>query len=454
MGVKRPLLSTVKGGAVLFPLAAVLFGACSGPSSALRKSVDAKIALGDYPGAEAIVLGAKEGSYGKKNRVLYHLDLGAVQFDGGKYKDSDQNFAMAESDMDELYTKSIHQAAGTLLLNDNTVDYAGERFERALVNVYRALNYLFLGRKDDALVEVRKLSILLQEYADTVGKSTAYKDDAFAQYLSGLLYGDGGQPDDARISFQAADRAYKNYAAAYSEAAPRFDLPPLGGGPNGELVFIHANGTAPRKEGRTFQVAWGEGLAAINSSSEENSGAAKNALRAGFLGHSITVAYPAYVQDPYRIQLSEIVVDSVTAPTQLVEDVSAIAQKALAERQAWIKTRAVARAAIKYILAETAAKAADKACDQMPGGYFAVQACKLASRGAAHGIAAATEIADTRAWSTLPAQFRLARLRLPPGDHQVAVRYLDAQGQLVLTRSFSVTIRKGERAYLHDRTAL
>jgi tetratricopeptide (TPR) repeat protein len=443
----RPLLSIPRGGAVLFPVLAAALAACAGPSGSMRKTVNAKIANRDYAGAEASVEGAKLTSYGSKNRVLYHLDLGAVQFDDQKYKESDQNFATAEEDMDELYTKSIHQAAGTLLLNDNTVDYAGERFERAFVNVYRALDYLFQGDRDNALVEIRKLSRLLQEYVDTAGASTSFKDDAFAQYLSGLLYEDGDQPDDARISFEAAGRAYKNYASAYSMAAPRLDAPALADSGDGELVFIHANGVAPRKEGKTFQVAWGEGLASLKASNDEKADEARNAVRAGVLGHAITVAYPIYVQDPFRIKRSEIVVDGRTVPTQMFEDVSAIAQKALAERQALIRTRAVARATIKYILAKAATDAVKKKFgdDSWQG---------LVAQVGTSALSAATETADTRAWGTLPAQFLLARMPLPPGDHQVTARYLDLSGQVVLTRTYSVTIRKGQRAYLHDRTAL
>ncbi len=446
MGVNRPLLSTLKGGAVFFPLLVLLLSACAGPSTSMRKKLDAKLALGNYAGAESLIEGAKTTSYGQKNRVLYHLDLGAVQFDARKYKDSDQNFAAAEQDMDELYTKSIHQAAGTLLLNDNTVDYAGERFERAFVNVYRALDYLFAGDRDNALVEIRKLSRLLQEYSDTAKISTAYKDDAFAQYLSGLLYDDAGQTDDARIAFEAADRAYKNYAAAYSFPAPSLDASPLSG-TDGELVFVHANGVAPHKESKYIQVAWNEGVAAVSASNDSNAGQARNAIRAGVLGRAITVAYPVYVQDPFRIRRSEIEVDGRSAPTQLVEDVSAIAQRALEERQALIRTRAVARATIKYILSKAATDEAKKKY-----GQYSWQA--LATKAATSAISAATETADTRGWATLPAQFLLARMPLPPGDHQVTVRYLGPQGELILTRTFTVTIRKGQRAYLHDRTAL
>ena len=107
--VTRPLLSTLKGGAVSFPLAVLLLSACAGPSTSMRKKLDAKLAAGDYAGAEALIQGAKLTTYGEKNRVLYHLDLGTVEHDARQYKESDQDFAAAENDMDQLYTKSLHR---------------------------------------------------------------------------------------------------------------------------------------------------------------------------------------------------------------------------------------------------------------------------------------------------------------------------------------------------------
>ena len=44
MGVNRPLLSTVKGGAVLFPLLAGLLSACAGPSTSMRRKIDERLA--------------------------------------------------------------------------------------------------------------------------------------------------------------------------------------------------------------------------------------------------------------------------------------------------------------------------------------------------------------------------------------------------------------------------
>lgn len=449
MGVHRPLLSLVKGGAGLF-LAAVLASGCGGPSAEMRKALTAQLVAGDFAGAEQRIVAAKESSYGRKNMVLYYLDLGAVQHDAGKYKESDQSFAAAEQRMDELFTKSVSKEAGRFLLNDTTTDYAGERFERALVNVYRALDHLFLGNREGALVEARKLSRLLQEYADTsAGKSTAYKDDAFAQYITHLLYEDDGNRDSARISLAKAAKVYELYSASYGMPAPK--LEPAGeekGG--GELVFIHANGVAPRKVSRSFQVAWNQAVLALDASKDDEaqSAQARNAIRAGIAGKAVTVAYPAYVQEPFRIAASVVEAAGRQAPTQLVEDVSAIAVKDLDERQALIKTRAIARATVKFALAKAAADAAKKKY-----GEKSLQA--IAAQVAANVAAAATEIADTRAWNTVPAQFRLARVKLPPGVHDVTVRYMDASGAVLATRVFQgVKIEKGRRSYLRDRTAL
>src|SRR5205807_1189644 len=134
-------------------------------------------------------------------------------------------------------------------------DYAGEPFERALTNVFRALNYVFLGKPDEALVESRKVELFLDELNRGMGRRSAYKDDAFARYLDALLYEDQGQPDDSRISMEAAGQAYQWYASDYHVPPPSFDL--TGDRGSGELVFIHYNGVAPRKISKSFQVAWG-----------------------------------------------------------------------------------------------------------------------------------------------------------------------------------------------------
>ncbi len=447
MGSKRPRLSVRRGGAVLF--LAPLLAACGGPSGEMRKAVNGMIASRAYDAAEQRIQKEKEGSYGRKNQVLYYLDLGAVQHDAGRFKESDQSLDRAERRMDELYTKSVSRAAGTLILNDTTTEYRGARFERAMVNVYRALNYAFLGNEDGALVEVRKISRLLQEYADVYGAGkTAYKDDAFAQFLTSLLYEDDGRADDARISREKSRRAYEQYGKAYGTPAPR--LEPVGAPGGGELVFIHYNGVAPRKISKSFSVAWRDAAVAVNATKddEKQSGQAINAINAGLLGKSISVAFPEYVQDPFQIAASAVEAGGARAETELAQDLSAIARKDLEEAMGLIRTRAIARATIKYVLAKAAADEVAKKHGKNSWQHLLAQAGGAAA-------SAATEFADTRAWATLPAQFRVARLRLPAGKHEVLVRYYGSSGSEISSRTFKdVVIRKGRRVYLHDRTAL
>ncbi len=386
------------------------------------------------------------------------MDKGAVEHHAGKFKESDENFALAENRMDELYTKSITKAGGMLLLNDRTVDYAGEPFERALMNVYRALNYVFLGQPDEALVESRKVENFLQQLHDAYGgRAGVYSDDAFARYLDAMLYADEGKLDDARISMEASRAAYADYAANYGTPEPRFDFP-KDKSPHGELVFIHFNGISPRKITNTFQVAWNNAAVLVRQSDNEDGGAAaKNALAAGFMGSAITVAYPAVVQDSYTIVGSEVWIDSrPVASTVLMEDVTKIASKVLADRLALIKTRAIARAAVKYVVAEAGYRAAAKMCDQQFGNP-SVQGliCKGAAKAVASGIMAATEVADERSWTALPAQIRMARVKIPPGKHDVVIQYKNAGGYVVSGQAFKdVQVDAKKRTYLAARTAL
>ncbi len=436
-----------------------LTGCASGPSGASKRAVNAYLAAGDYGAAEKYLDSVKESQYGRKNAVLYYLDLGTVLHHEGKYKESDDAFNLAEERAQELYTKSVTQAGGMLLLNDTTMEYAGEPFERALTNVFRALNYVFLGQPDEALVESRKVEVFLDELGRHYEKDHTYKDDAFARYLDSLLYADSGKADDARISRDASEAAYGWYTSLYRMSPPRFELPALAGARDGELVFIHYNGVAPRKVSRTWQLAWGEALFLARSSgdTEMSGGQVQNALRAGVAGHAVTVAYPDYVQDPFRVVSSEVEVDGgqERASTLLMEDISAIARRDLQDRMAMIKARAVARATVKYILAEAAAKAADRQCDKQFGlDTMGDRLCRAAARGLAHGTAAATEIADTRGWAALPAQIRMARVRVPAGMHDVAFTFKDASGNVVSTYTAKgVTISKGKRTYLSYRTA-
>jgi len=441
------------GKKILFSLLAapVLLAACAtGPSGNYRRALDAQIASSSFDAAVVSVEAAKDKEYGRKNAVLYYLDRGMLLQDASRYVDSDASFDQAEQRMEELYTKSISKSAGMFLLNDATVDYAGEPFERALMNVFRALNFVYSSNTESALVECRKVTEYLMRYRDFMQGKSGYKDDAWAQYLSGMLFEEGGKQSDARISYQDAARAYGWYASDFATPAPDFSVPAysqLGG--NGELVVLHYNGKAPRKTSKTIQVAWSQALAFASAetddSDDEESKKFRDAVRAGITGNAITVAFPAMVQDPYTVAASEVQVAGRAAPTQLVENISAIAKSALDARMTAISARAIARATIKYVLVQTASNQAEQQGGSLMG---------MLTKAVGSAIAAGTEAADTRSWLTVPAQIRVARMVLPPGAHNVQLQLKDASGLPLGTLPMSaVNIQAGKRTYIHFRTS-
>ncbi len=426
--------------------AALLAVACAGPSAQHKVSLNARIASRDWKGAVGQLETSKASEYAARDEVLYWLDVAAVLHDAGNWRESDNALDQAEQRLEALYTQSISKGAATFFINDTTDDYRGEPHERSLLHILRALNYAYAGDRDEAVVESRKVSSFLTELSSTVGSRYTYRDDAFAQYLSALLFEDAGHPDDARISYQAAHAAYQAYASAYGTREPAWKFPPMRQG-EGEIVFLHYVGVAPRRASQTIQVAWNDAVAAIRAdgSDDDDSKKAQNAIVAGLSANAITVAFPQQVQEPFLIQGSEIEVAGALAPTVLVEDISAIAAKALDDRMGIIRSRAIARATIKYVLAKIVEDETSK---------HAGQAWGLLAGVAARAASAATEVADTRCWNTLPAQIRMARVRVPAGTQVVGVRYTNAAGAFTNAEKVTVQVAAGRRTYVHVRTAM
>jgi hypothetical protein len=193
-------------------------------------------------------------------------------------------------------------------------------------------------------------------------------------------------------------------------------------------------------------VAWGEALAVVQAGDERVLHArVLPRLVAGIAANAITVAVPVLVQDRYAVQGSQVSVGPVRAETALVEDVSAIARSAFQASLPLVQAKAVSRATIKFLLARLAEQEAKRHLGEGFGSLLGL---------AARVGAAASETADTRGWRALPAQFRMARLRIPAGPQDVRIRYLTAGGMALWEEVLpGVVIRPGRRTYVHVRTA-
>jgi hypothetical protein len=132
---------------------------------------------------------------------------------------------------------------------------------------------------------------------------------------------------------------------------------------------------------------------------------------------------------------------------ELVEDIGAIAVKDLADRIFRIRTRAIARAAIKYSIQ----KGAEMAARQVGGDYGNLLEAATALAG---NIARyASEQADKRVWSTLPDQIWMSSIVLPEGTHDLTIDFLNAEEVVVESHSFpEVQVSAGSRQFITVRT--
>lgn len=191
------------------------------------------------------------------DRLLYHLEHGAVAHMAGDYRDSIELFARAERIGEALFTRRLSDTLRATLSSPENSPYRGMAHELAYIHYFQSLNYLALameadgrarrGLLDEALVETRKLdarlselALLLGEYderngtaddqslarlyrgldpltAEAVGpQNLRFREAAWLRYLSGVLYEMAGERDDARIAYARAAELYESgYAAQY-----------------------------------------------------------------------------------------------------------------------------------------------------------------------------------------------------------------------------------------------
>ncbi len=426
----------------------------------------------------------KKSGYGEKNALLYYLDRGMLLQLAGQYADSNLALENAKRIARELYTKSVTAHLSTFLINDLMTPYYGEDFERALIHLFSALNYAALNQGEAALVECRQLDAFFRALPFD-GQRSAYQDDAFARYLAGLLYEDRGETNDAYVSYRKALEAYDVYAKNYKTAPPlevREDAlrtarqlgfsdkvaeiqqrwgsasPPLQSGEDrrlprgtGEVIVLHYAGVGPEKVDSFFEISVYNGwpyVEKVDTKSQDDTQVeqARAVLRSVAADKMIRVAFPKYQRVPARIQRMEVHCSSATGQGTLVEDVGAIAVRNLEDRNARIRSRAIARAVMKFLLAQKVGDAVGDKNNENLG---------LIVRTLLQAASAATEVADKRAWRTLPDRILMARLSLPAGDQRLSLRFFDEKGILVETREVkNVTMTSGRKSFVIVRTAL
>lgn len=396
---------------------------------------------GNYSQADA-ALESNRLLKARRNQLLYLLEKGKMTHLLKQYDSSNNYFNQADLFMEDVRTSAADVALGTLL-NPMMQTYKGEDFEKFMVHYYKALNYLYLGKRDEAIVEARRITLQSYEQQDKSKRENRYSDDAFSLILQGIIYEQGNDMNNAFIAYRnAADIFLKNNNQYYGITMPhqlkkdllrtaelngftdevqRYEnllntrfrpMPPPEGG---ELVLFWENGLAPVKQQQDFFFALtkdGVGnFAFVDPTGSFNipfdfasTHANRDDLKLEDL-RSLRVAFPRYQEQPAYYQSAAVVLNSTNYQFEPAENINTIAFATLKERFLKEMSTALSRLAVKK-LAEAAArpKKDDKNKDTKEAVALAIQVFNFVS-----------EKADTRNWQSLPHTISYMRVPLQRG---------------------------------------
>lgn len=348
------------------------------------------------------------------DQLVYVFDYATALQAAGQYKESNQFFMLADRLSDQKDYLSLSRFGGSLLMSEGMMQYKGEDHERLLINIMSALNFLMLGDREGAMVEIRRLNQKLEYYR--IEEKKNYEQNTAALYLSALLWEAEKNWDSAYIDYERAYKRDPNIGyiredlvraaqrAGRSEAEQKWrrefgvktKVSPKSRD-NGELVVLYLQGWGPRKAERP-RVVTANGfispglpmLVPVPSQTKKARVEVTEAAHQEPLASSSPVLHSLETQFIYSVQDTSIqTLEDAYAPL-IAKRIAAIAAKEIAAHQVSQKNEGLGS------LLRIAMHASDRA--------------------------------DLRHWSTLPETIQVAKLELKPGVYKVRVQGLGQAG--------------------------
>ena len=330
-----------------------------------------------------------------KDQLVFLMEYGMALHIAGQYQESNKIFLKADKMTEDVDYYSVSRITTATLTGEEALQYKGESYEKLLINSYLALNYLMLGKFDDALVEVRRINDKVKKFrAD--GRED-YELNSFSTYLAALLWEADQKYDDAYISFEKSYQLDKNNplieqdlirSAKLSRRMEMYkkwksSFPNVKEDPDwydkkkGQVVVIFEQGWGPRKI---------------------------------FSPHDRRL--PKLIPEYSLTQAARLKVEpgNKEATSQVVYDVEQAAIRTLDADYRYLIARKVAATVAKEVVADQIRQK-----DELLG-LVARVAMYVADR------------ADLRQWASLPQTIQVARLSLPPGEYKLSLQGLTGSG--------------------------
>lgn len=439
------------------------------------RSARALFETGDYE--RAATLYKRDAEEPGKDQVLGLLDYSTSLYLAHDFEKSRSSLDFVEQLMEYKDYTSLEHEAMSLLTSAQSEVYQGEDFEKLMVNVIWAIGYLEEHNWEEALVECRKMDYKLYRMKEE-GKRP-WNQLPIARYLSALAWETAGDWDNAYIDYKKALELVPEFPLLREDLirlarlagrggerkkwegefhlkgeAKRYSRP-LRSSQEGEIILIYENGLAPAKVPSPVSyripvfspipkryrqaVLMAKPAAALKEEKEpvllaSDSTSQKDESSENNLETGITVKL--VTAEPKKEAKADTSY-SYHRKTELLFNLEETAIQQLKTKMATIVGKRVGGVILKEVISNQVEK---KTNSPVLGGL---------TRLALH----LSDQADTRSWRTLPAEYQIARLRVPKGEYQIAVQKIDSFGGIdsPAPLSGSFKIEAGKRYYFVHR---
>lgn len=406
----------------------VLLSSLAGCASYSEKTLSARSALDAGRPKEALQiynekLGVESASelpeeVGGENTLLL-LDRAMILQALEDFQNSSRDLEIADKQIEVLdFSRGAVDDIGKYLFSDSTGPYRAPIYEKLLINTANMANYLARGDLNGARVEARRLAVMQKFVADHEGHGEQLTGPG--SYLAGFVFEKSNDADTAlryydealqitrfeslrgplrRLGQRSSYRTSRLKELIGEEASAGEPEP----APS-EVLLIVNYGRVPAKEPKRIPI----GLALTYASGIISPTDAARANELAAQGLVTWVNFPVLGESPkggFRTPTARV--DGKQIPIELALAVDVEARNTWDAARGTVVASAITRMIARVLAGETTRRAAG-------GGIIGT----LLSLGT-QATLTATDVPDTRSWSTLPGRVALARLELPPGVHEI-----------------------------------
>jgi hypothetical protein len=411
----------------LFTLA-ILLGLVGCSSARMSDTkIDSMFRSGDYDGAaKRLQEGFDKQTIDGKDGLLYLLDLGLAYHTEGKYDESIKAFRLADQAAEIKDYTSLSTEAATLLASDTIKQYKGEDFEKVLINAYLAMDYAMIGKREDAIVEAKRVNQKLY-LMKSEGKRN-YQQNAFARYLSATLYEADRNWNDANVDYKLAAGLIPGDAVIGRDLwAMAYKL-----GNHDDLADLEAK----------YHLTAGDKAAAKKRVAENRPAEIIVIFQNGISPKKIPEpnfpSVPRFVARANPVSGGEAVVTAANGSevgrsrTDTLMNVEAVAIENLHEKWGGLLAKKIGGVVVKSVIGNVI----DSKTNNSGLGQLVAFALYAADQ------------ADTRSWNLLPKDLEMTRIPVDAGTYTVTLRTIGGPGALP---SKTVQVKPGEKVFVNFR---